>query len=533
MPGCLHSFCFNCLLAYSKGEKAFPCPSCKTPVNLGDGTLEKLAANPYYNIIMDSSGSGVESDVGGNTNNHHLRQPICSSMNGGKVNRHQARQHHNGGQQTNSLDFQTKIPNSGNLQDSQSAAWTPSKELQSDPAWKIGSIWNNRTPLFGPDDSGWKPLGNNGVAENGNSPWISVIGTPTPSSAAPGGSNANTAFGFPLTEQTRMSGGGDGGGAGGGGHCQAQQQQLCISCGEKQEVTSRCLDCSEDLCNACVVAHQRVKLTRGHRIVAVAVAAVGEVTKMGARMAIVDSHANLPGIMAPSALGSGGGGSGGNNGGGNNSSLSALNPPLVVPPSANVQSADVMRVYSDAVDKAKVDSEKLIIKAKQSVGTVAETKAKVADMEKMVIAKANVVIKDINTNTERNIQVLKEREAFMLRRLETIRRIKMETLKLQQKNLSDADGRLRFIAEELSSCKSSGLVLIDACKKAEANLMEVHSKCGPLSVHEDDIYEFTGPQPIAMEALSNVGFVAGSAFAPASQAEGDGTKKAILGKDAR
>ena len=48
---------------------------------------------------------------------------------------------------------------------------------------------------------------------------------------------------------------------------------LCTACsGEslglnRNPVTSRCRDCNEDLCDACVGAHQRVKITRDHSIV--------------------------------------------------------------------------------------------------------------------------------------------------------------------------------------------------------------------------------------------------------------------------
>ena len=49
---------------------------------------------------------------------------------------------------------------------------------------------------------------------------------------------------------------------------------MCTACcGEspnsnaRNPVTSRCRDCNEDLCEACVGAHQRVKITRDHSIV--------------------------------------------------------------------------------------------------------------------------------------------------------------------------------------------------------------------------------------------------------------------------
>ena len=51
--------------------------------------------------------------------------------------------------------------------------------------------------------------------------------------------------------------------------------------------------------------------------------------------------------------------------------------------------------------------------------------------------------------------------------------------------------------------------------------------------HEDDIVEFTYPDQNLMKNLSSFSFIGGSGYAPYSLAEGDGLKKAILGKDAR
>ena len=51
--------------------------------------------------------------------------------------------------------------------------------------------------------------------------------------------------------------------------------------------------------------------------------------------------------------------------------------------------------------------------------------------------------------------------------------------------------------------------------------------------HEDDVVEFTYPDPNLMKNLSSFSFIGGSGYAPYSRAEGDGLKKAILGKDAR
>lgn len=42
---------------------------------------------------------------------------------------------------------------------------------------------------------------------------------------------------------------------------------MCSSCEEGTSASSRCRDCSEMLCDPCVRAHQRVRITKDHRIV--------------------------------------------------------------------------------------------------------------------------------------------------------------------------------------------------------------------------------------------------------------------------
>lgn len=44
------------------------------------------------------------------------------------------------------------------------------------------------------------------------------------------------------------------------------EPSLCTSCEEGASATSRCRDCSELLCDPCVRAHQRVRITKDHRI---------------------------------------------------------------------------------------------------------------------------------------------------------------------------------------------------------------------------------------------------------------------------
>ena len=50
-----------------------------------------------------------------------------------------------------------------------------------------------------------------------------------------------------------------------------EEQQSCNSCEENSLASSRCEDCDELLCSDCVRAHQRVKITKDHKISALQV----------------------------------------------------------------------------------------------------------------------------------------------------------------------------------------------------------------------------------------------------------------------
>ena len=77
------------------------------------------------------------------------------------------------------------------------------------------------------------------------------------------------------------------------------------------------------------------------------------------------------------------------------------------------------------------------------------------------------------------------------------------------------------------------MVLIETCNKAIDVIKSVQTSYGIASVQEDDIFQFLPPEQGLYATLSELGYVGGSGFAPLSIADGDGLKKAILGKDAR
>ena len=490
---------------FTNGGAAFRCPSCKMAVNLGEGgTLDKLGANTFYNSvnnILESSGG--------------------SSAGGGGVG------DINDGVAATTLRAPNKLVNGcggggGGGRDLSIPGWTPSKELQADPAWPLGGggIWNNRTPLRTPlmgsggNDTAWKPLSNNGGGGGGGGhtesngpvasmPWSSspVICQPPQTTSAP------NAFGFPSS--------------GRGGGSLIPHGGLQCSCGEKSPATHRCHDCSEDLCPTCVSAHQRVKVTRGHKIAPLE----------SKESALPLSRMGVPSLHSPPS----------------SAAAAAASKMHSAPTSSGAaavsSSADVMRVYADAVDKAKADSEKLMMQAKQELALIADVKGKTADMEVRINMGSKAVQQEVKKMVEAFLATVREREQELLTRLEAVRTTKIEALSEQQQNLVAAEAHIRNIGNEMAACCNGApgreIALIEVCKKAKAAFADVHANCGPLTVHEDDVFEFSRPQPGANPAgsqifdlLRTVGYVGGSGFAKNSTAEGDGIKRAILGKDA-
>jgi len=41
----------------------------------------------------------------------------------------------------------------------------------------------------------------------------------------------------------------------------------CTNCEDRQLASARCLDCVENLCDGCVMAHERIRQTKSHRVV--------------------------------------------------------------------------------------------------------------------------------------------------------------------------------------------------------------------------------------------------------------------------
>ena len=191
--------------------------------------------------------------------------------------------------------------------------------------------------------------------------------------------------------------------------------KTCKSCDEAQKAVARCNECAEDLCEACVSAHQRVKLTKDHLItwldkavkppaLAVTAASMASATASIAQMAVSSplpvSTEAVTSVQSTSPFEGAAGG---------------------VLVNRGVVGHEVMQVYQGAVEKAKSESKSLISKANLGMTQIEEAKGNVRDMKARVDLQYNTVKQDVTGTIRQYIGALQEREAILLKRLDTIR----------------------------------------------------------------------------------------------------------------
>ena len=351
--------------------------------------------------------------------------------------------------------------------------------LMSPPTYEsLASDWRggleHRGALEQQQAAAWNPL-NYGIS--GSDTW-------KPMSWPPGNNSGAVGDGVPSR------------GVGGSG-------PLCGSCTDQHLVTSRCRDCSEDLCDSCVVAHQRVKLTREHTIV---------------RYPDNSSVSKPPGFF---------------------NHVNGAHPVQAAPvgskgpgPAAN---ADVIRVFNETVEKAKLENQANIEMARRGYDKCEKALEMKAAMERQILQKTEQVKMEIELSKNQQIHAVEERHRLLWQRLVKIKEVKVGALVAQEKEVRQAMLLLNQVLATLERAAQSGdgMEVIDVNKKASETIMAMQQSCGNLKPHEDDEILFRPAPQELVTNLASAGVVASSGFAPNCIADGDGLTRGVLGKEAK
>ncbi|KAK2181352.1 hypothetical protein NP493_403g08005 [Ridgeia piscesae] len=299
-------------------------------------------------------------------------------------------------------------------------------------------------------------------------------------------------------------------------------ERLCSSCDDGSKATSRCKDCNEYLCDNCVRAHQRVRLTKDHFIVRLAFNE-GVHTKPQPSPVLVQPVSNRP------------------------------------PSYCEKHDQEILRLYcdscslaicrectmtehvghsfiylQDAVENAKTVTYKLLADAKAGMKAIEESLQQTQAMAERVETQTHTVATEVKTTTQRHRVALDDRERELLRRVDKIRQVKGKTLHLQMEELQRGLGQLSRTVETVKMALETGTD-VDVLKtkdKIVADMQSMRHLRGYLQPHEDDKIHFTPPDTALHSAISRMGFISSSAFAPLSVAAGSGLKRVLRGKTA-
>ncbi|XP_076370515.1 E3 ubiquitin-protein ligase TRIM71-like [Tachypleus tridentatus] len=291
---------------------------------------------------------------------------------------------------------------------------------------------------------------------------------------------------------------------------------MCSCCEEGNKAVGRCRDCNELLCENCVRAHQRVRLTKEHYIVRFA--------------NDVSQHRTPPPI-----------------------------PPIGSRPThcCELHQHEVLRLFcdtcneplcrectmkehrghsfiylQDAVQNSKTLSIKLLADAKAGLRAVEESIEITQQMAEKVEMRAQNVATEVRATIRRHMNALEERERDLLQRVEKIRQVKERSLHLQIDDLRVALSKMAQIVEFIQQVLESGsdIDILKAKDKALTKLQELRYYRSHLQPHEDDNILFTPPDSALLSAISALGFISSSGFAPNSVAMGEGLKRALRGR---
>ncbi|XP_054462228.1 E3 ubiquitin-protein ligase TRIM71 [Anoplopoma fimbria] len=311
----------------------------------------------------------------------------------------------------------------------------------------------------------------------------------------------------------------------------------CSSCDEENPATSHCLDCQEYLCDNCVRAHQRVRLTKDHFI-----ERLGENLHLG--RVNVNSNPGQPGVSVSLAQSLQ-----------NNFALLSLfqdqmsfcqhhdneiflffcescSVPICRECSVGRHMGHTFVYLQDAVQDCRAITIQLLADAQQGRQAVQLSMEKVQAMAEQVEIKAKVVQTEVKALVLKHKKALEERECELLWKVEKIRQVKAKSLYLQVEKLHQSLTKLDSTIAAVSQVLDEGRHL-DVLLARERMLTQIHelkALRGLLQAQEDDRFMFTPPDQALYIAVQSMGLISSGAFAPVTKAHGEGLKTALRGK---
>lgn len=307
----------------------------------------------------------------------------------------------------------------------------------------------------------------------------------------------------------------------------------CSNCGDGIWVTSYCKDCSEYLCENCVRAHNRVRLTKDHQIVSLMEGAFLHQGVMTAKSSTdVDSSTRSTSLQQDQPS--------------NGQTRCEIHEneilrlfcetcyhPICRECMYNDHRSHNLVYLRDATENTRGALGKLLEDSKAECRNIEEAINISQRTLEQVDFKTQIVSKEIRSTIRRHKLALEERERELLRRVEKVRQVKGKSLQMQVEELQTYLSNILQVSDgsELSLDQASDTELMSIKARLTETLNDLRHKRGILQPHEDDTIVFTPPDLALQTAISSLGIVSSSAFAPYCFASGEGLRRGVRGKD--
>ncbi|EDO47715.1 predicted protein [Nematostella vectensis] len=289
---------------------------------------------------------------------------------------------------------------------------------------------------------------------------------------------------------------------------------FCTNCEDRNTASSRCIECMEFLCEQCVAAHKRTKLTKEHEILAL--------NELQGQPEVQDK----------------------------------LHRPLV----CSVHDNEVLKYFCETCDepvcrecliidhrehrygylkdvdkKHRSEVGVLVMSTKKKLARLKEAIDKVTDTRKRLDCKAEEIRQEVMRHTQRCIEVIQEREQELLTQVNNIHRMKSKTLEIQSDDLDMMLGNLNssidFTENALRHGNEAEVMLVR--KQMTARLKDLNQTKLEYEPLEDEVIDYTLNADEFRKAIERMGTVkVYHAYPRFCYASGVGIQRAKIGLEA-
>ncbi|XP_014274463.1 E3 ubiquitin-protein ligase TRIM71 [Halyomorpha halys] len=291
---------------------------------------------------------------------------------------------------------------------------------------------------------------------------------------------------------------------------------LCLNCDEVAKATSRCKDCNEFLCNNCVRAHIRVKLTKDHCIIPL------DEPRLSPSSSAYSSSSNVTSHSSPTSLLNG-------------------NCNMI----CDLHLTDIVKMYCDtcslvfcqecnsaehrshnyayiqeAIDCAHTSSLKLLADAKMNAQSAKECLDISQRMLETVNFRSQSVAKEIRIIMRHFQTAIEERERELLSKVERIRLMKYKAIQQQIEGFRTLFSCFTQSSKALSDALDGGapLDLLQMRDSISAELKRLRSIRANMP-HVDDYICVVPPDTSFMYAIRSMADVTTTGFTPGAIGE--------------